>query len=78
MSVTDDALGRITFTHSKLYSDEFVDKLVDKSFEHYTSNCIHSYTEKEEREWEERMKREMEEDEKEWGERRKETRGDIN
>lgn len=49
MSVTDDALGRITFTHSKLFSDKFVDELVDKSFEHYTSNCIHSYTDKDKR-----------------------------
>jgi ATP-dependent helicase/DNAse subunit B len=50
MSIQDDALGTITFTKSILFSDEFVDELVDKSFEHYTSNCTHSYTDKEERE----------------------------
>ena len=49
MSITDDALGRITFTKSRLNSEEFVNGLADKSFEHYTSNCVHSYTEKEER-----------------------------
>ena len=44
MSVEDDALGKMTFTQSILGSDKFFDELVDKSFEHYTSNCTHKYT----------------------------------
>ena len=46
MSITDDAIGTVTFTKSRLMSEEFVDDIVDKSFEHYTSNCTHSYTKK--------------------------------
>ena len=46
MSITDDALGKVTFTKSKLSSDKFVNDIVDKSLEHYISNCIHTYTEK--------------------------------
>jgi len=44
MSIQDDALGKITFTKSRLASDKFVNELVDQSFEHYISNCVHSYT----------------------------------
>tara|TARA_Y100000310_G_scaffold214818_1_gene215789 strand:+ start:289 stop:1320 length:1032 start_codon:yes stop_codon:yes gene_type:complete len=46
MSVTDDAIGTVTFTKSRLMTKEFVDDIVDKSLEHYTANCVHSYTEK--------------------------------
>ena len=46
MSITDDALGKVTFTKSKLSSDKFVNDIVDKSLEHYISNCVHTYTEK--------------------------------
>ena len=47
MSIKDDAIGTVNFTRSILDSSKFVDDLVDKSFEHYTSNCTHSYTKKE-------------------------------
>jgi hypothetical protein len=40
---TDDALGDIKFTKNKLATNAFVDSLIQKSFDHYTGNCIHDY-----------------------------------
>ncbi len=46
LSVNDDALGKITFSPKKLYSDEFVNKLVDDSFNHYSSSDTHTYSDR--------------------------------
>ena len=42
----DDALGKFSISKKKLQSDDFVNELVDKSFNYYSSNCIHSYSSK--------------------------------
>ena len=44
LSFTDDSLGRVRFTESSLFTDKFVDKMLAKSYDHYTSDCIHHYT----------------------------------
>tara|TARA_Y100000296_G_scaffold86234_1_gene125190 strand:+ start:249 stop:1259 length:1011 start_codon:yes stop_codon:yes gene_type:complete len=43
---TDDVLGKISVGSKKLQSDDFINELVDKSFNHYTSNCKHEYSKK--------------------------------
>ena len=44
MKVTDDAIGEIKFTPKNLYTKVFVAKLLKRSYEHYTENCVHDYT----------------------------------
>ena len=44
MYIEDDALGKINFTPKSLLTKTFVSKLLTKSYEHYTQNCIHKYT----------------------------------
>lgn len=44
MKVTDDAIGEIKFTPKNLYTKTFVAKLLKRSYEHYTENCVHHYT----------------------------------
>ena len=44
MKVTDDAIGEIKFTPKNLYTKTFVAKLLKRSYEHYTENCVHDYT----------------------------------
>lgn len=44
LTVEDDAVGKISITKSELFSDKFVDKLLDKSFSSYTSKSHHSFT----------------------------------
>ena len=44
LSITDDAIGKVTFTKKKLYTKKFVKDLLDRSYQHYTSNCVHNYT----------------------------------
>lgn len=44
LSIEDDALGKINFTTSSLFTKTFVSKMLDMSYEHYTSSCVHSYT----------------------------------
>jgi hypothetical protein len=45
-SFAEDALGKIGVGSKKIWSEDFVNELVDRSFNHYTSNCIHSYSKK--------------------------------
>ena len=44
MSIEDDKLGKIDFTKRKLGTKKFVNELADLSYDYYTSNCVHSYT----------------------------------
>ena len=44
LSVADDALGKIDYTKRSLYTKKFVNSLIDRSFEYYTDNCVHNYT----------------------------------
>jgi len=44
MSVEDDAIGVIDFTKRKLGTKKFVNELLKRSYEYYTENCVHSYT----------------------------------
>ena len=44
LSITDDAVGKITFTEKKLGTKKFVKDLLDLSYKHYTENCTHNYT----------------------------------
>tara|TARA_Y100000296_G_scaffold85959_1_gene124164 strand:+ start:333 stop:1214 length:882 start_codon:yes stop_codon:yes gene_type:complete len=44
MSVTDDAIGEIKFTPKSLYTKTLVAKLLKRSYEYYTENCVHKYT----------------------------------
>ena len=46
LNITDDALGKINFTPNSLYTKTFVEKLLKKSYEYYTSNCTHTYMQK--------------------------------
>lgn len=41
--ISDDALGKINFTPKTLFTKGFVFKLLDQSYEYYTSNCTHNY-----------------------------------
>lgn len=43
LSITDGALGKIDFTPSSLFTKTFVNKLLNGSYEYYTSSCVHSY-----------------------------------
>ena len=44
MLLVDDALGEIKFNRKKLKSDEFVNDILKQSYDWYTSNCTHKYT----------------------------------
>ena len=44
MSVDDDAIGKINFTPKSLYTKTFVSKLLKRSYEYYSDNCVHNYT----------------------------------
>lgn len=44
-TTVDDALGKLPVSKKKLYSKDFVNDLLDQSFEYYTSTCVHDYTE---------------------------------
>ena len=44
LEIKDDSVGKICFTKNSLYTKTFVDKLLKKSYEFYTSNCVHSYS----------------------------------
>ena len=44
MVVKDDAIGEIKFTPKNLYTKTFVAKLLKRSYEYYTENCVHKYT----------------------------------
>ena len=44
MKVADDAIGEIKFTPKQLYTKTFVAKLLKRSYEYYTENCVHDYT----------------------------------
>lgn len=41
--IIDEALGKINFTKTNLYTKTFVYKLLDKSYEYYTETCVHKY-----------------------------------
>jgi ATP-dependent helicase/DNAse subunit B len=40
----DDGLGRIEFTKRKLNTKKFVNEILKRSYEYYTENCTHNYT----------------------------------
>ena len=44
MLLSDDALGDIKFNRKKLKSEDFVNDILQQSFDWYTSNCTHKYT----------------------------------
>ena len=44
MLLNDDALGEISFTKRRLYTKKFVNEIIKLSYEHYTKNCTHNYT----------------------------------
>ena len=44
MLLADDALGDIKFNRKKLKSEDFVNDILQQSFDWYTSNCTHKYT----------------------------------
>lgn len=44
LKIMDDAVGEVKCTVKALYTKKFVDKLLKMSYDHYTSNCHHSYT----------------------------------
>ena len=44
LSITDDALGEIEYTKRSLHTKKFVNSLIDRSFDYYTENCVHNYT----------------------------------
>lgn len=44
LKITDDAVGEVKCTVKSLYTQKFVDTLLKMSYGHYTSNCMHSYT----------------------------------
>ena len=44
MLLAADALGDLKFTRKKLKSEDFVTDILDKSYDWYTSNCTHKYT----------------------------------
>ena len=46
LNVVDDALEKINFTPNSLYTKTFVEKLLKRSYEYYSSNCVHDYTPK--------------------------------
>lgn len=43
LSINDDAIGDISFTANSLFTKSFVDKLVIRSYNSYTSKCSHDY-----------------------------------
>tara|TARA_B100000676_G_scaffold141614_1_gene140303 strand:- start:71408 stop:72430 length:1023 start_codon:yes stop_codon:yes gene_type:complete len=42
--IKDDAIGKVNFTPRSLFTKTFVSRILDKSYEHYTSTCVHKYT----------------------------------
>ena len=40
----DDAIGEVEFTKRKLGTKKFVNEILKRSYDHYTSNCTHHYT----------------------------------
>ena len=40
----DDAIGEVEFTKRKLGTKKFVNEILKRSYDHYTSNCNHHYT----------------------------------
>ena len=44
MSITDDAIGKVNFTAKSLYTKAFVCRLLKRSYEYYSENCTHNYT----------------------------------
>lgn len=46
LSIQEEALGKINFTTNSLFTKTFVEKILKKSYEYYSSNCVHDYTPK--------------------------------
>lgn len=44
MVLNDDGLGEIEFTKRKLNTKKFVNEIIKRSYEYYTENCTHHYT----------------------------------
>ena len=44
MLLNDDALGELSFPKRRLYTKKFVNEIIKLSYEHYTKNCTHNYT----------------------------------
>ena len=42
--ITDDAIGKIAFSASKLKTKKFVTELLERSYNHYSERCTHSYS----------------------------------
>jgi hypothetical protein len=42
--ITDDGIGKVNFTKNSLFTKTFVNKILDRSYEYYTTNCTHKYT----------------------------------
>ena len=42
--IKDDAIGKVNFTPRSLFTKTFVEKILNKSYTHYTENCTHKYT----------------------------------
>jgi hypothetical protein len=41
--ITDDGIGKVNFTNNSLFTKTFVNKILERSWEYYTSNCDHTY-----------------------------------
>ena len=44
LTIVDDKVGEVKFSRTKLKTKKFVNDLIDRSFDHYTESCDHSYT----------------------------------
>ena len=44
LTIVDDKVGEVNFSRTKLKTKKFVNELIDRSFDHYTESCGHSYT----------------------------------
>ena len=42
--ITDDAIGKVKFTPKSVYTKAFVCRLLKRSYEYYSENCTHNYT----------------------------------
>ena len=42
--INDDAIGKVNFTPKSLFTKTFVNKVLDRSYAHYTESCTHKYT----------------------------------
>lgn len=43
LKIEDDAIGNFSCTSKSLFTKSLIDKLLNASYNHYTSNCIHTY-----------------------------------